>query len=182
MGSPAPYSPESPDEAARLTVRVALALGCGVTEAHQIGIAGRLHDVGKVTIPDAILRKSGTLTEGEWAQMRLHPVNGAAIIGRVPGLRFLEPLIRSHHERWDGGGYPDGLAGEAIPLGARIIAVTEAYGALTANRPYRAGRTQGEALAELQRCAGSQFDPGVVETLERVLAGKSVEDEVTTAL
>jgi diguanylate cyclase (GGDEF)-like protein len=173
------YSGQQMDEIARLTVRVALALGCGFAEAHQIGIAARLHDVGKVTIPDAILRKAGALTAAEWAQMRLHPVSGAAIVGRVPGLRFLEPLIRSHHERWDGSGYPDGLSGDAIPLGARIIAATEAYGALTANRPYRAGRPQPEALAELRRCAGTQFDPRVVTVLEKVLTSSTWKAEIS---
>lgn len=163
------YDRQHADEVARLSVQIALACGCSVTEAHQIGIAGRLHDVGKVTVPDAVLRKASPLSDEEWAQMRLHPATGAAIIEQVPGLRFLAPLIHSHHERWDGGGYPEGLTGTAIPLGARIIAVTEAYGALIANRPYRTGRTPAEALAELRRCAGSQFDPTLVQTLERVL-------------
>ncbi len=164
------YSGHQVDETARLAVRVALALGEEVTMAHQIGIAARLHDVGKVTVPDAVLHKPGALTDEEWQSLRQHPANGAAIVGRVPGLRFLVPLIRGHHERWDGDGYPDNLSGAAIPLGARIIAATEAYGALTADRPYRAGRPPAEALAELRRCAGSQFDPQVVAALEHVLA------------
>jgi len=111
----------------------------------------------------------GPLDEEEWRIMRAHPIVGAEIVSRVPALRVLAPLIRSHHERWDGTGYPDGLAGEAIPQSARIGAVADAYRALTADRPYQHGRAPALALVELRRCAGSQFDAGVVAALAAAL-------------
>ena len=100
--------------------------------------------------------------------MQTHPVVGADIVGRVPALRGLAPLIRGHHERWDGAGYPDRLAGAAIPLGARILALVDAYSAITTDRPYRPARDADWALDELRRCAGAQFDPAVIEALARV--------------
>ena len=102
--------------------------------------------------------------------MRAHPGVGADVVGHVPALRALAPVIRAHHERWDGQGYPDGLAGEAIPLGARIIGVADAYGAMTSDRPYRQARREDWAIGEMQRCAGTQFDPTVVAALQQVLA------------
>ena len=101
--------------------------------------------------------------------MQTHPVVGADIVGRVPALRGLAPLIRVHHERWDGAGYPDRLAGTAIPLGARILALVDAYSAITTDRPYRPARDAAWALTELRRCTGVQFDPAAVEALARVL-------------
>ncbi len=159
------YTGEHTHAVAGLTARLALLLGCDAADARLIGLAGRLHDVGKIAIPDAVLRKPGRLSADEWALVRAHPVVGADVVGRVPALRMLAPLVRAHHEHWDGRGYPDGLAGEAIPLGARIIAVADAYGAMTTDRPYRAARAASRALAELRRCAGVQFDPAVVDAL-----------------
>jgi two-component system, cell cycle response regulator len=150
--------------------RVALLLGCETSQVHLIGLAARLHDIGKVAVPDAILNKPGRLTEEEWSVMQTHPAVGAEIAGRIPRLRAAMPLIRGHHERVDGGGYPDGLVGEAIPLGARIIAVADAFSAMITDRPYSDARTEIAALQELHRCAGTQFDPHVVEALERVIA------------
>ena len=155
-------------EVGGLAVRVALALGCAPADARIIGLAGRLHDIGKVAIPDAILLKAGRLSAEEWVMMQEHPVVGADIVGRVPALRGLAPLIRGHHERWDGAGYPDRLAGAAIPLGARILALVDAYSAIKTDRPYRPARDADWALDELRRCAGAQFDPAVVEALARV--------------
>ncbi len=166
------YTGEHTNEVARLTARLALLLGRDTADARLIGLAGRLHDVGKIAIPDAVLRKPGRLTEDEWTLIRTHPVVGADVVGRVPALRVLAPLIRAHHERWDGSGYPDGLAGADIPLGARIIAVADAYGAMTTDRPYRAGRDAAWALAELRRCAGAQFDPTVVDALMTVVGSR----------
>jgi HD-GYP domain-containing protein (c-di-GMP phosphodiesterase class II) len=163
------YTGQHCQEVAGLTFRVAQTLGLDAAEARMVGLAARLHDVGKVAIPDAVLQKPGRLTEEEWVLMRTHPLVGADVVGRVPALRAVVPLIRGHHERWDGQGYPDGMAGEAIPLGARIIAVVDAYGAMTTDRPYRPARDAGWALAELRRCAGNQFDPAVIDALERVL-------------
>jgi two-component system, cell cycle response regulator len=164
------YTGQHTTEVGALAVRIALALDCVAAEARMVGLAGRLHDIGKVAIPDTILLKLGRLSPQEWALMKTHPVVGADIVSRVPALRGLAPTIRSHHERWDGRGYPDGLARQAIPLGARILAVADAYSAITSDRPYQPARDAGWALAELQRCAGAQFDPAVVEALARVLA------------
>jgi putative nucleotidyltransferase with HDIG domain len=121
-----------------------------------------LHDIGKIGVPDHILRKPGPLTENEWFTMKMHPDLGAKIIANVPFLEEVAVIIRAHHERWDGNGYPEGLAGEAIPLGARIFAVADSFDAMTSDRPYRRGRQLDGALAEIERCAGTQFDPQVV--------------------
>lgn len=125
--------------------------------------AAELHDVGKVAIPDAILDKPGALNETEWAFIRRHTLIGERIIAAAPDLARVAPLVRSSHENYDGTGYPDGLAGQEIPLGSRIIAVCDAFDAMTTERPYRRAMTEDCALAELRRCAGSQFDPAVVE-------------------
>ncbi len=121
-----------------------------------------LHDIGKIGVPDHILRKPGPLTENEWSTMKTHPDLGAKIIANVPFLQEVAVIIRAHHERWDGNGYPEGLAGEQIPLGARIFAVADSFDAMTSDRPYRRGRDLDEALAEIERCSQTQFDPEVV--------------------
>ena len=157
--------PELHDHTADVAVlarRVAARLGCdGLTRA-TTALAAELHDVGKIAIPDPILRKPGPLDTVETAVMRRHPVIGEAMVRESPGLAAAAALVRASHERWDGLGYPDGLAGETIPLGARIVAVCDAYSAMRQARPY--GRVLGEteAIAELRRCAGTQFDPRVV--------------------
>jgi putative nucleotidyltransferase with HDIG domain len=122
-----------------------------------------LHDIGKIGVPDHILRKPGPLTENEWYTMKTHPDLGAKIIANVPFLQEVAVIIRAHHERWDGNGYPEGLAGEQIPLGARIFAVADSFDAMTSDRPYRRGRDLDEALAEIERCSQTQFDPEVVK-------------------
>jgi putative nucleotidyltransferase with HDIG domain len=121
-----------------------------------------LHDIGKIGVPDHILRKPGALTDNEWATMKTHPDLGAKIIANIPFLEEVAVIIRAHHERWDGNGYPEGLAGEGIPLGARIFAVADSFDAMTSDRPYRRGRRLEEALTEIERCSGTQFDPAVV--------------------
>ena len=150
-------------ETVALAVATAEALGLSSDEVEHVRHASELHDVGKVAIPDAILGKPGPLTEEEWAFVRRHPVIGERIILAAPALARVAALVRSSHERWDGAGYPDALAGDAIPLGARIVAVADAYAAITAGRPYRAARAPEQALDELRRGAGTQFDPVVVE-------------------
>jgi response regulator RpfG family c-di-GMP phosphodiesterase len=127
-----------------------------------------LHDIGKIGIPDAILLKPGPLTPEEWKTMRTHPEIGARLIESVPFLRGAIPVVRHHHERWDGTGYPDGLAGRDIPLGARIFAVVDAFDAMTFDRPYSKAISFDAARAEIRRCAGSHFDPGVVEAFMRI--------------
>lgn len=156
------------------TRRLALALGLRADEARTIGMAARLRDIGKVAIPEAVLLNAGRLAEADWAAVRRHPVVGAEVVSLAPALRALAPLIRGHHERWDGAGYPDGLSGAAIPLGARIVAVADAFGAITSDRPYREGRDDAWALGELERCAGSQFDPAVVAALAGILEAERV--------
>ena len=137
-------------ETVTLAVATAEALGMSSDEVEQVRHASELHDVGKVAIPDAILGKPGPLTEEEWAFVRRHPIIGERIILAAPALARVAALVRSSHERWDGAGYPDALAGDAIALGARIVAVADAYAAMTAGRPYRAARTPEQALAELR--------------------------------
>ena len=128
----------------------------------MLGLAGLLHDIGKVGIPDAILQKPARLTPDEWDVMRRHSIIGADVVTRVPALRSIVPIIRGHHERWDGAGYPDRLAAEEIPVGARIVAVVDAFFAMISDRPYRQGQSYDWARAELRRCAGTQFDPSIV--------------------
>jgi HD-GYP domain-containing protein (c-di-GMP phosphodiesterase class II) len=128
-----------------------------------------MHDIGKLGVSDAILRKPGTLTEAEWVEMRRHAEIGEHIIASTPELAHLAPTIRADHERWDGAGYPDGLAGEQIPLASRIVFVSDAYHAMTSERPYRAPLTPTEARGELERNAGSQFCPTVVAAALEVL-------------
>jgi putative nucleotidyltransferase with HDIG domain len=163
-------------EVAALASRLALALGLDTSDAHAVGLAGRLHDIGKVGIPDTILHKPTRPSPDEWAVIERHPVVGAAVVSRVPALRVLAPIIRAHHEYWNGRGYPEGLAGEAIPLCARILSVANAYQAMTTDRPYHPARTPEKALAEIRRCSGNQFDPVVVEALCRVLEADVVSD------
>src|ERR1700677_2399853 len=124
--------------------------------------AAMLHDLGKVAIPSEILLKPGPLTDAEWVTMRSHAAIGGELVGRIDAFAHLAPAVRASHERWDGGGYPDGLAGKEIPLAARIIAACDTYDAIVTDRPYRPARTPGEACAELSRVAGTQLDGSVV--------------------
>ncbi len=125
-----------------------------------------MHDVGKIGVPDAILLKPAKLTEEEWEFMRRHPALGYRILAQVPYLRPAAKIVLAHHERWDGDGYPRKLKGEDIPLGARIFAICDTYDAIISDRPYREGQSPDAALAEILRCAGTQFDPKVVEAFE----------------
>ena len=118
-----------------------------------------LHDIGKLAVPDAILNKPGPLDEGEWAFMRRHTLVGERILAAAPALLDVARLVRSSHERYDGSGYPDGLVGESIPLGSRVIAVCDAWDAMTTDRPYRRAMPREDALAELERCAGGAVRP-----------------------
>jgi response regulator RpfG family c-di-GMP phosphodiesterase len=148
---------------AELAESTARHMGLARDEIETIRHAAELHDVGKVSIPDGILAKAGPLNDEEWAFVRRHTLAGERIIGAAPALTTVARLVRSSHERWDGSGYPDGLADDAIPLGARIVAVADAFDAMTAGRPYREGISHAEAIGELRRCAGTQFDPLVVD-------------------
>jgi diguanylate cyclase (GGDEF)-like protein len=161
---------------ARLVGAAGERMGLPSDEQYQLQQAAELHDVGKVAIPDAILHKPGPLDDDEWAFVRRHTLIGERIIGAAPALAQAAKLVRSTHERFDGGGYPDGLAGEEIPLGSRIIAVCDAFTAMTHQRPYAPQMTVEQALAELQRCAGGQFDPQVVAVVARVVADLAVAE------
>jgi two-component system cell cycle response regulator len=124
-------------------------------------------------VPDEILHKPGKLDDREWEIMRQHPVIGERILRAIPGFGSIARMVRHEHERRDGGGYPDGLTGDEIPLGARVVAVCDAFDAMTAERPYREPVSEDDAVAELRRCAGTQFDPLVVEAFCRVLDRES---------
>jgi putative nucleotidyltransferase with HDIG domain len=153
---------------AELCSATARSLGLPEETVVRIELAGRLHDIGKVAIPDAILEKPGPLNSKEWEMMRTHTEIGARIVGAAPALHDVAEIVRCHHERHDGSGYPDGLRGDRIPIGARILGVCDAFVAMMRHRPYIDGITVTEALAELTRCSGTQFDPRVVEAFEQV--------------
>src|SRR3954470_6172160 len=152
----------------RYAEEIARALGLPGERVERTRAAGVLHDIGKLGVADAVLQKPGPLTDDEWADMRRHPELGARILDHA-NLRDVSAWVLAHHERLDGGGYPHGLAGAAIPLEARILAVADAYEAMTADRPYRAGLGHDAARDELRACAGSQFDPVVVDAFMKVL-------------
>ena len=161
---------EHVDDVAELVEAVGHELGLSAHELVEVRRAAALHDIGKVAIPDEILHAPRALTADEWRYMRQHTLIGERIIAAAPELAGVARIVRSSHERYDGGGYPEGLAGDEIPLGARIVAVCDSYDAIVSDRAYRAGRSHEEALAELANCAGTQFDPTVVEAFARAVA------------
>jgi HD-GYP domain-containing protein (c-di-GMP phosphodiesterase class II) len=155
---------------AAISLRVGEALGLARQELGILQLAAAVHDVGKLAVPVEIITKPGPLDEAEWAAMRLHPTAGANLLEPCATPPDVLAIVRSHHERWDGAGYPEGLAGEQIPLGARIIAVADAYWAMVETRPYRAPRQPAHAREELLAHAGSQFDPACAQAAYRVTA------------
>jgi diguanylate cyclase (GGDEF)-like protein len=171
------YTRSHSEEVVGLACEVARHLGLSPDEVEHVRDGAMLHDVGKVAIPNEILYKVGPLSEGEWEIMREHPLIGERILRRTPELAEIAPLVRHEHERWDGRGYPDGLAGAAIPIGSRIVFACDAYNAMITARPYREPMSHDDAVAELRRGAGSQFDPQVVEALLHVLAARAVARE-----
>jgi response regulator RpfG family c-di-GMP phosphodiesterase len=152
------------------SLRLGRELGLDDARLRSLEFGSLLHDIGKIGVPDAILRKPARLTEEEWTEMRLHPVHGRQILSGIEFLEGASRVVAQHHEQWDGSGYPAGLKGEEIDLNARIFAVADAFDAITSDRVYRVGRAYEAALAELERCAGRQFDPRVVEAFGRVPA------------
>ena len=163
------YTADHAKRLAEMALAVGRELGMTARELEDLRYGAILHDIGKIGVPDAILLKPAKLDAEEWRHMRQHPVIGARILAPVPRLAGAARLVRHHHERYDGKGYPDGLRGDAIPLGARILTVVDSYSAILDERVYKAARSHEDAVAELRRCAGTQFDPRVVETFLRLL-------------
>jgi putative two-component system response regulator len=150
------------------SLRLGRELGLDKEQMRSLEFGSLLHDIGKIGVPDAVLRKPARLNAAEWQEMRLHPAHGQQILSGIEFLEGAARVVAEHHERWDGSGYPLGLSGEEIDLNARIFAVADAFDAITSDRVYRGGRPYEAAAAELDRCAGLQFDPRVVEAFRRV--------------
>ncbi|MHB9131876.1 MAG: HD-GYP domain-containing protein [Armatimonadota bacterium] len=161
-----PYTAGHSQKVAHLALLFAQALGLNDTDVFVLRLAGLMHDVGKIGIPEGILLKPDKLNEREWEIMKQHPVIGAEIVGQIGDLDFVSKVVRSHHERWDGTGYPDGLQGQTIPLLSRILYLSDAYDALTADRSYRTGMSHSQALTIIKRLTGSHFDGELVQVLE----------------
>jgi two-component system cell cycle response regulator len=172
---------EHMSDVGQLAAATARELGLADELVTQVRTAAELHDVGKVAIPDAILNKPGPLDHAEWAFVRRHSEIGERIVAAAPALLQIARLVRATHERWDGSGYPDRLAANAIPLGARIIGVCDAYDAMTTERPYQRAMDPATAIAELRRCAGRQFDPDVVDAFSLVLLNQTEPTQHQTA-
>jgi putative nucleotidyltransferase with HDIG domain len=158
-----PYTRQHSRRVTNLSVLTAQTMGLGLEEMESLRFAAYLHDIGKIGVKDHVLSKAGGLTDEEFEHIKTHPVIGESIIKDMDLSPPERDIIRHHHERWDGRGYPDGVAGEDISLLARIVAVADAFDAMTTDRPYRRAKAGFEAVAEIKRCAGSQFDGRVVE-------------------
>jgi hypothetical protein len=167
------YTGEHSQAVVEHAVATARQMELGEQEVTQVEQVALLHDIGKIAIPDAILGKPGHLTDAEWAVMRTHPVKSEQLIGNVPGLSHLGPAIRAEHERWDGEGYPDGLAGEAIPIASRITLVCDAYHAMVSDRPYRRALPEQKARAEIAANTGTQFCPTAARALLETLGSQA---------
>jgi putative nucleotidyltransferase with HDIG domain len=157
------YTHHHSDEVTQHALTIAAALGLSEESQQVVRVAGLLHDVGKIGVPGSILRKPGRLTVDEYEVMKQHAQLGELIIQEIPNLREIRSAVVSHHERWDGAGYPHGLSGEAIPLLGRILSVADAYSAMISDRPYRSGLSVQDAVAQLRAGAGTQFDPALVK-------------------
>ncbi|MBN1290162.1 MAG: HD domain-containing protein [Actinobacteria bacterium] len=164
-----PYTVGHSNRVTKYTVAIAREFGFSTQEVEEIRLAGLLHDVGKIGIPDKILNKPGPLSEEEYSAIKMHPTLSVRIVEPLPHLGGIIPMIYHHHERYDGKGYIEGMAGTEIPVGARILAVADAFEAMTSDRPYREALSREDAIKELIEGAGSQFDPTVVETFVRLL-------------
>ncbi len=152
-----------------IALAIATELRLSAADRRSVELGALLHDVGKLSIPDRVLMKPGPLNELEWEAMRRHATLGERLLARIVQQPEVLAAVRSHHERWDGGGYPDGKRGEEIPLPARIVAVADAFQAMIEPRPYRAPRTPASALAEIASQSGRQFDPACVRALFAVV-------------
>jgi len=158
-----PYTRGHSERIRRFSLMIAERMKLTESDKSMLGLSALLHDVGKIGVPEAILLKEGKLTDAEWVWMRRHPSIGADMLSHIKQLKGAIGGIRHHQERWDGKGYPDGIAGKEIPLFGRIICVADAFDAMTSNRPYRKSLSVEDALEELKRCSSTQFDPECVQ-------------------
>jgi putative nucleotidyltransferase with HDIG domain len=166
-----------------LALQIADEMGLDEDERRLVEFGALLHDVGKIGVPKQIINKAGPLDDGEWAIMKQHTVYGQQMLDKVGGsMADVGVIVRASHERWDGNGYPDGTAGEDVPLAARIVSVADTFSAITTTRSYRRAQSPEAAIAELRRCAGTQFDPQVVDAAIAVLMrpGPATTDEFLT--
>ena len=165
-----PFTSLHSEEVAEIAHAIALSMGVNAAEADIVHVAGHLHDIGKIGVPDKVLKKCGPLTRSEWMHIRRHPDIGAEILRPVSFFfqNGIVDMVRHHHERYDGTGYPSGLKGPDIPLGARIITLADSLSAILQDRPYRPARTFNSAVAEVAKCSGTQFDPVVVDAFMRI--------------
>jgi HD-GYP domain-containing protein (c-di-GMP phosphodiesterase class II) len=166
------------------SLRLGHELGLDKAAMRDLELGALLHDIGKIGVPDAVLRKPAKLNAEEWEKMRLHPMHGQKILRNIKFLEGAARVVCQHHEQWDGSGYPLGLRGEDIDIGARIFAVVDAFDAMISDRVYRKGRPYEDALVELERCSGTQFDPLIVEAFKHIpkedweiLRERSVKDK-----
>jgi HD-GYP domain-containing protein (c-di-GMP phosphodiesterase class II) len=167
------------DRVAACAYAIGRQLGFGPGRLRDLVLAAQMHDIGKIGLPPYILTKPGKLTGEEWDMIKLHPGKGFEIVSRIPALRSLAAVIRHHHERYDGSGYPDSLCGDSIPLEARIVSVADTFDALTSERPYRSAMSVSQAREELARVAGAQLDPNCVNALIHVLDNGGIARHAT---
>ena len=167
-----PYTAGHSARVQRIAVAVAEELSLSATSLDAVRFGGLFHDIGKIAVPDSVLTKPGALDEEEFAIVKRHPADGAEIVSHFSRLREAVPLIRHHHERWDGKGYPDRLAGDEIPLEACVVGLADAWDAMTTDRPYRTALPVDQAAAEVRRCRGTQFAPAVVDAFFAALRGQ----------
>ena len=172
-----PWTKGHSERVMRVAVTIAREMGMDEAGIERVRLGGLLHDIGKIGIIEALLEKPATLSIDEFPPMRLHPEKGVAILAPIAQLQDVLPGILHHHERYDGTGYPSGLKADAIPLEARIISVADSYDAIISVRPYKKGLSIAQAVAELRRCAGAQFDPAVVESLAKSVEKTEPEQE-----
>jgi putative nucleotidyltransferase with HDIG domain len=173
-----PYTRGHSERVATLAVEIGRELGLPAADLHALEYGGILHDIGKIGVPEVVLQKRATLDPSETAQVRAHPAIGAEIVGGVEFLREALPAIRSHHERWDGTGYPEGLAGEAIPRVARIINAADTWDACSSDRPYQEKMTPAQVIRVLSGLKGLQIDPSVHDALVRVIGRRAPLEEI----
>jgi len=176
------YTMQHSTRVAALALLLAAEMGLGAEEQRELEVAALVHDLGKIRIPDHVLKKAATLDDDEYHRVKRHPRDGADILGYSPALRRFIPAVLHHHEWYNGQGYPDGLEGEAIPLFAAIIALADAYDAMTSSRPYRAGLTAEFALGEIIRCRGTQFDPCLTDCFVAAVQRININPPTLTVL